>query len=96
VLHPYFWLYLRRVNQVTAGPAGLVIVYLVIQQIDAALISPRVLGKRVGLHPLFVILALLAGAQLYGFTGLILSVPLLAVLRAIFIFVSRKLLPEER
>ncbi|MCL2335910.1 MAG: AI-2E family transporter [Firmicutes bacterium] len=73
-----------------------VIVYLVIQQIDAALITPRVLGKRVGLHPLFVILALLAGAQLYGFTGLILSVPLLAVLRAIFIFVSRKLMPEER
>lgn len=70
------------------------IAYLLIQQIESAVISPRVIGKRVGLHPLFVILVLLAGTQLYGLTGLILSVPLAAILRAIFIFTIRKFMPE--
>jgi len=70
------------------------IAYLVIQQIESAVIGPRIIGKRVGLHPLFVILVLLAGIQLYGLTGLILSVPLAAILRVIFQFTLRKFLPE--
>jgi len=72
------------------------IVYLVIQQIESAIIGPRVIGKRVGLHPLFVILVLLAGIQLYGLTGLILSVPLAAILRVLFRFTIHKFMPEYK
>lgn len=70
------------------------IAYLVIQQIESSVIGPRVIGKRVGLHPLFVILVLLAGIQLYGLTGLILSVPLAAILRVLFRFTIRKFIPD--
>ena len=48
-------------------------------------ISPRVLGKGVGLHPLMVIFALLCGAQIGGVFGMILAIPLFASMRVIAI-----------
>ncbi|MCG8401319.1 MAG: AI-2E family transporter [Firmicutes bacterium] len=70
-----------------------IIAYVIIQQIESTVIGPRIIGNRVGLHPLFVILVLLAGAQLYGLTGLILAVPVAAILRVLFRFVFFKYLP---
>ncbi len=60
-------------------------------------ISPRVLGKGVGLHPLMVIFALLCGAQLGGPIGMIVAVPLFASMRVIAIYLFPQLavpLPE--
>jgi len=71
-----------------------VIVFLVIQQLEASIISPKILGDRVGLHPLLIILVLLAGGQLFGLTGLILSVPVAAVLRVLLNFALDRLWPE--
>jgi len=48
-------------------------------------ISPRVLGKGVGLHPLLIIFALLCGAQIGGVFGMILAIPLFASMRVIAI-----------
>jgi len=48
-------------------------------------ISPRVLGRGVGLHPLMVIFALLSGAQVGGVFGMVLAVPVFASLRVIAI-----------
>lgn len=61
-------------------------------------ISPRVLGKGVGLHPVLVIFALLAGAQVNGIFGMILAVPIVASLRVILIYIFPQLvapLPQE-
>ncbi len=55
--------------------------YLVINQIQGNLIYPLVVKRIVGVPPLLVILALIAGAQLAGFLGVLLSVPLAAVLQ---------------
>ncbi len=54
--------------------------YLVIQQFESQLIYPLVVRKVVGLSPIIVIIALIAGYQLAGFLGILLSVPLAAVL----------------
>jgi len=54
--------------------------YVLIQQFENHLIYPVVVRKVVGVPPILVILALIIGAQLGGFMGLILSVPLAAVL----------------
>ncbi len=54
-------------------------------------ISPRVLGKGVGLHPVLVIFALLSGAQMGGILGMILSVPIIASLRVILIYIFPQL-----
>ncbi len=70
-----------------------IIAFLVIQQLESSIISPKILGDRVGLHPLLVILVLLAGGQLFGLTGLIFSVPVAAVLRVVIIFAMNRLWP---
>jgi predicted PurR-regulated permease PerM len=48
-------------------------------------VSPRVLGRGVGLHPLLVIFALLSGAQVGGVFGMVLAIPVFASLRVIAI-----------
>lgn len=68
-----------------------VIAFVIIQQLESAVISPKILGTRVGLHPVLVILALLIGGQLYGLVGIVLAVPVAAVLRVVAEFAWRRL-----
>mgnify|MGYP001092457525 CR=1 FL=1 len=58
-----------------------ILAFIVIQQIESSVISPRVVGKRVGLHPTLMIFALLAGGALWGLVGLLIAVPAAAVIR---------------
>jgi len=55
--------------------------YVIVQQFESHLIYPLVVRKVVGVPPLLVILALLIGAQLAGFLGVLLSVPIAAALQ---------------
>jgi predicted PurR-regulated permease PerM len=55
--------------------------YFIVNQFEAHLIYPLVVNKVVGIPPLLVILALIAGGTLMGFLGVLLSVPFAAVLR---------------
>ena len=55
--------------------------YLIIQQFENHLIYPLVVKKVVGVPPLLVIIALIIGAQLAGFLGIILSVPVAAAIQ---------------
>ena len=68
-----------------------VIVFLLIHQFEANVISPKIMGDRVGLHPLSVIIFLLAGAELMGLAGLLLAVPAAAVAKIFFLFFWRRL-----
>lgn len=56
----------------------------VVQLVEGAVITPRVVGEKVGLHPVTVILALLIGGQLFGIFGMLLAVPATAVLNVFF------------
>lgn len=80
-------------SKATAVYAAILI--LIIQQLESNLIAPRILGDSVGLHPLLVIFALLAGGELFGFWGLILAVPAAGVLRVTAAFLFRKLIDRE-
>jgi len=65
----------------TWGPVGLVLgVFVVGQILEGYVLTPRLVGNRVGLHPVWVIFALLAGGTLFGFVGLLLAVPMAAVI----------------
>jgi predicted PurR-regulated permease PerM len=59
----------------------IVIIYFVIQQLESHILAPNIVGSSVGVHPLIVIFALLAGAQIGGILGMIASLPLLAMLK---------------
>lgn len=56
-------------------------VVVIVQQIESQLITPQVIGRALGLHPLAVIFVLILGGTLFGLTGLIFAVPLTAMLR---------------
>jgi predicted PurR-regulated permease PerM len=54
-------------------------IFMIGQFIEGNFLAPKLVGERVGLHPVWVIFALLAGGQLFGFTGLLLAVPTAAL-----------------
>jgi predicted PurR-regulated permease PerM len=51
------------------------IVFAVVQTLDGSIIGPRIVGESVGLHPVWVILALAVGSFFFGFVGLLLAMP---------------------
>ncbi len=59
------------------------LVELIVQQVDNHFISPNVMRRTVNLHPVTVILALLAGGALAGFWGVLLGVPAVAVMKVL-------------
>jgi len=61
----------------------IVIVFVIIQTIDTIFITPNIMGKKVGISPVFVIIALFAGAELGGFLGVLIAVPVFAILKII-------------
>ena len=62
-------------------PVGLVLgLFACGQFLEGYVLTPRLVGDRVGLHPVWVIFALLAGGSLFGFVGLLLAVPAAAVI----------------
>ncbi len=63
-----------------SGVAWVAGIFLVGQLVESYVITPRIVGERVGLHPVAVIFALAAFGQLFGFVGVLLAVPLAAVL----------------
>lgn len=54
-------------------------VFFVGQAIEGNVLTPKLVGDRVGLHPVWVMFALLAGGALFGFVGVLLAVPVAAV-----------------
>lgn len=60
--------------------AVVAIIFVVGQVVEGNFLTPKLVGDRVGLHPVWVIFALLAGGALFGFVGLLLAVPLAAVI----------------
>ena len=56
--------------------------FLVAQQVEGNILVPRIQGGSVGVHPLWVLFATLAGTTLYGIVGAIFAVPLVAIIAA--------------
>jgi predicted PurR-regulated permease PerM len=50
------------------------------QLLEGSVLTPRLVGDRVGLHPVAVIFAVMAGGQLFGFFGILLALPVAAAL----------------
>ena len=60
--------------------------FLVIQQLEGSVLTPRLQGQAVRVHPILVFLAVIAGGELAGIPGIIFAVPTLAVARVLFDF----------
>ena len=59
--------------------AGVLAVFGIGQVIESYWLTPKLVGDRIGLHPVAVIFAVLAGGQLFGFLGMLLALPVAAI-----------------
>lgn len=62
------------------------ITLVIVQQLEGSVISPKIMGDRIGLHPLTIILSVLIGGYLFGIAGMIFAVPVTAALKLLFAF----------
>jgi predicted PurR-regulated permease PerM len=61
------------------GVVKVAVVFLIGQMLEGNVLSPKLVGDRVGLHPVWIMFALLAGGALFGFVGVLIAVPVAAV-----------------
>ena len=59
------------------------------QAMEGMVLSPLLVGDRIGLHPVAVIFAVMAGGQLFGFIGILLALPVAAVIMVILRHIHR-------
>lgn len=56
---------------------------LIVQQVESNLITPKIIGDKLGIHPLVIVFALLAGGKLLGIWGMLVAVPTAALLKVL-------------
>jgi predicted PurR-regulated permease PerM len=71
-----------------------IIVYVLIQQLEGNLLTPRIQGNALKVHPIIVLLAVIGGGELAGLAGVIFAVPAVAILRVFFDFFRARLRTE--
>lgn len=69
----------------------ILIVFGIAQTLEGMVLSPWLVGDRIGLHPVAVMFALLAGGQLFGFVGVLLALPVAAVILVLLRFVLEQI-----
>jgi len=75
--------------------AGVFATFTIAQMIEGSVLTPKLVGDRIGLHPVLVIFAVVAGGQLFGFFGILLALPAAAVLSVVVRFAYRNYLLEH-
>lgn len=60
-------------------------VFFAVQSLDGYVISPRIIGSRVGLHPVWIMLAILAFGSFFGIIGLLLAIPLAVLIKLLIV-----------
>ena len=74
---------------------AVVAVFVFIQQVEGHILVPNIMGSVVGVHPLVVIFATLAGAELMGIPGMFLALPLVALAREVIAFFKPRISLEQ-
>ena len=70
------------------------LVLAIIQRVENMYLVPRIIGRRLKLHPLVVLIGAVAGASIAGIFGILLAAPLLSTARLILLYIYRKLLNQ--
>jgi predicted PurR-regulated permease PerM len=65
----------------------------IVQLLESSLLSPYIMGKNVKIHPIALIFTLIVGAELGGVAGMIIAVPTVTILRAVFVQLRKEKVP---
>lgn len=68
-----------------------VLLFIGIQQFEGNILSPKIMGEKVGLHPVVVIIALLIGGSLMGILGMLLAIPITTTLKILSKYIIEKI-----
>ncbi len=63
--------------------AGVLIVFAIVQSVEGYYLTPKLLGSRLNLHPMWVLVGLVIGGNLFGLLGIILAVPVIAIAKVL-------------
>jgi predicted PurR-regulated permease PerM len=72
------------------------LVFFGIQQLEGNVLTPKIQGDALRVHPIFVFLAVIAGGELAGILGVVFAIPALAVLRVLLDFFRARLRVTDR
>jgi len=70
--------------------AGVGVVFAVGQLVESFVLTPMLVGDRIGLHPMAVIFAVMAGGTLFGFLGMLLALPVAAVVNVLLRYTQER------
>jgi predicted PurR-regulated permease PerM len=70
--------------------AGVAMVFGIGQIIESFVLTPMLVGDRIGLHPMAVIFAVMAGGTLFGFLGMLLALPVAAVVNVLLRYAQER------
>ncbi len=76
--------YMLMISDTLWQPWAVLGLYILVQQIEGNLISPNVMGPSIKINPLFIILGLFLGGIMWGISGMILALPILAISKEVF------------
>ncbi len=62
---------------------GVLIVFTIVQSVEGYYLTPKLLGSRLNLHPMWVLVGLVIGGNLFGLLGIILAVPVIAITKVV-------------
>jgi predicted PurR-regulated permease PerM len=68
-----------------------IITFVLIQEIEGHILVPVIMGSRFRVHPLVVIFAVLAGAEIHGITGMLIAIPLIPLVKETIVFLRPRM-----
>ncbi|MCI0388619.1 MAG: AI-2E family transporter [Acidobacteria bacterium] len=69
--------------------SGVILVFIIVQSVEGYYLTPKLLGSRLHIHPLWVLAGLVIGGNLFGLVGIILAVPVIAIAKVVFGFLEK-------
>jgi len=63
----------------------IVVLFILIQLLDNGVVQPLVISRKIKMHPMLIVVSVVAGGQLFGFLGLLMAVPVIAILKVFFV-----------
>ena len=67
-----------------------VLFFVIVQQLENHILIPIIIGKTMRVHPVIVLISLLAGGKIAGFVGIVLAVPIAVMLQEIFAYLAER------